>query len=225
MDTEHFSRALQGVGLAAGQRPRSAGASLFLRRDLSEQALRAPADPQFDQSQMADARRHGFEAGRCSGLAESDASLLGRQSRAVVAIAASMADADAQAARVADSAAAALASAFLAALDAAMPDLIRRSALSEAGAMLAHVLPGLARKPHVDVQVPSEISQAIGALLGPCGNGRVAVRAAAAMQPGGVLVSWPTGQATRQPAELWRGVMDVLEPLLDQPGLENAAHV
>lgn len=225
MDTEHFSRALQGVGLAAGQRPRSAGASLFLRRDLSDQALRAPAEPQFDQSQMADARRHGFDAGRSLGLAESDASLLAHQSRAVVAIAASMTDADAQATRVTDSAAAALASALLAALNMAMPDLIRRSALSEAGAMLAHVLPGLVRQPHVDVQVPAEISQAIGALLGPCSGGRVAVRAAAAMQPGGVLVSWSTGEAGRRPDEVWRGVMEIMEPLLEQPGLEDAVNV
>ena len=225
MDTEHFTRALRGVGLAAGQQPCLAGAALFMRRDLSEQALRAPAEPQFDQSQMADARRQGFDAGRSAGLAESDASLLAQQSRALAKIAASMADADAQATRVADGAAAALASALLAALNTAMPDLIRRSALSEAGAMLAQVMPGLSRQPHVDVQVPPEISQAISALLVPSGGGRVAVRAAPSMQPGGVLVSWSTGEAERRPDDLWRGVMELMEPLLEQPGLESPAHV
>lgn len=225
MDTKRISATVRHTDLESGQPAGQHGGSLFLRRDLSEQALRRPAEPQFDLSQVVQSRQQGYESGRLAGLAEANASISANQARATTAIAAAMAGADVQAARVADAAAAALAAALVAAMRAVMPDLIRRSGLREAGAMLAHVLPGLARQPYVDIEVPSAMADGVAGIVQPGGAGRIAVRGSDAMEPGGVRVSWSVGEATRQPHEIWQAVMAVIDPTLGQPEVKETANV
>lgn len=227
MSTEHFSRTVRRPNSEANPPERQVGALLFLRRDFSEQALRKPAEPQFGTSQMAESRREGFEAGLLAGFAKAEASISADQARAIGAIATAMADAGIQATRVADGAAAILAAALVAAMHAAMPDLVRRSALGEVGAMLAHVLPGLARQPRVDVEVPSTIVDGVAAMLAviaPGGVGRIVLRGSEVMESGGIWVSWSAGEARRCPAEVWRAVMDVIDPILGNPGAKDATN-
>ena len=219
MDIGNFSAAIRRTDNERVLAGRAEGGSLFLRRDLSEQALRTPPAPQFDMSQVAQSRQDGFDAGRLAGLSEANASISANQARAVAAIAATMAVADAQAARVADAAAAALAAALVAAMHAVMPDLIRRSGLREVEAMLAHVLPGLSRQPQVRIEVPSDIADGVAGIVAAAGAGRIAVHGSDAMEPGGAWVSWSAGEARRQPAEVWRAVMDVIDPT---PGQSEA---
>ncbi len=207
------------------QAERAAG---FLERDLSEQALRQPAEPVFNRAELADAKREGVEQGRAAGLAEAAASLAAAEAEALGRIAAAMADGRAEAARVADHAAGALARAMVAAMNATMPHLVQRSALSEASAMLAHVLPGLSREPHVRVEVPRALvggTEAAVAKLAPEHRGRICVAelergAQDGMAAGEVQVSWSSGHARRRPAQVWLAVMKTLEPTLGEPGSE-----
>ena len=206
----------------------------FLARDLSEQALRLPADPVFSRAELDDARREGAEQGRAAGLAEAAASLAAAEAEALGRVAAAMAGARAEAARVADQAAGAVARAVVAAMNATMPYLVQRTALSEAGAVLGHVLPGLSREPHVRVEVPPALVSGVEAAvakLAPEHRGRICVaglercaqaeHADRAMAAGEVRVSWSSGHARRQPAQVWLAVMETLEPALGEPGSEN----
>jgi flagellar assembly protein FliH len=195
----------------------------YLQRDLGDDALRQPPEPVFSSGDVAGARRDGWQDGHAAGLAEAAASLAAAQTTALEAIAVTMAAGHAENARVADDAAAELAATLVAALGAVMPDLIRRSALNEASAMLALVLPGLAREPDVRVEVPEAIAPGIEAALirlSPEHRERIEVASPATIADGGVLVRWKAGLARRQPAEIWRSVMDVLEPAL-QPSAPN----
>ena len=204
----------------APQRPPSVR---FLGRDLSEAALCTPPPPSFGASDMQDARLESFERGRMAGLAEADASLLAERTRALGAIAGLMAQADARASDVADRAAGLLAASLLGALRAAMPDLVARSALGEAGAMLAAVLPGLSREPRVRVEVPAAIASGVAEALAlvPGVQGRVDVRPAPAMEAGGVLVTWSAGEASRRPAQVWAEIMQMIAPLLGAEPMEE----
>lgn len=201
--------------------------SSFLGRDLSESALRAPAPPSFDLSAMAVARQEGFDLGRAAGLAEADASLLAERTRALGMMASLMADADARAADVSDRAAKVLAAALLGSLRAMMPDLVARSALGEASAMLAAVLPGLSREPAVRVAVPPVIADGVRASIAsvPGRQSHIEVEALEAMAPGGVSVTWTAGKASRVPSEVWDAVMQHIAPLMGAGAAEDASNV
>ena len=209
--------------LSAPNHGRPAG-SLFLRRDLSDEALRQPPEPLFSQADLAAVRQEGFDAGHAAGMAAAAASRAAARTaseiQALGTIAALMADARKESARVADLAADALARTVVAAMDSVMPDLIRRSALSEVGAMLALVLPGLSREPAVRVEVPLEIADAIAATLAslpPEQRDTVTVTGMAPMRPGEARVHWAAGHARRQPAQVWESVMQALHPVLGHP--------
>src|ERR1700722_17459849 len=157
----HWVRHAGAMPPAAGAESRTPRGSLFLRRDLSDEALRQPPEPLFTQADLAAVRQEGFDAGHAAGMAAAAASRAASEIQALGTIAALMAGARKESARVADLAADALARTVIAAMDSVMPDLIRRSALTEVGAMLALVLPGLSREPAVRVEVPLEIADAI----------------------------------------------------------------
>lgn len=201
----------------------------FLQRDLSEQALKQPVEPMFSRADLAAARRDGVELGRAAGLAEAAASRAATEVEALALIAAALADGRTEAVRVADQAAGALARALVAAMDAVMPDLVRRSALDEAGAMLAHVLPGLSREPHVRVEVPREVADGVEAALAkltPEHRGRICVTGleragAGSLEAGEVQVRWSSGHAQRRPEQVWRTVMDALGGALGGSGSED----
>ena len=222
----HWVRHAGGMPPAA-RVPRPRG-SLFLRRDLSDEALRQPPEPLFSQADLAAVRQEGFDAGHAAGMAAAAASRAAARTaseiQALGTIAALMADARKESARVADLAADALARTVIAAMDGVMPDLIRRSALSEVGAMLALVLPGLSREPAVRVEVPLEIADAIAATLAslpPEQRDTVTVAGLAPMRPGEARVHWAAGHARRQPAQVWEAVMQALHPALGHPELDQ----
>jgi flagellar biosynthesis/type III secretory pathway protein FliH len=218
--------------------PSAARASLFLQRDLNEEALRQPVEPVFSQAELAAVRQEGFDAGHAAGMAAAaasrEAARTASEIQALATIAATLADARRTAARVADQAADALARTVLAAMDSVMPDLIRRSALNEVGAMLAHVLPGLSREPAVRIEVPADIAGSITASLAslaPELRDRITVDGVNRMRPGDAEVHWGAGHATRQPAEVWQAVMaalhaelsttEITEPKTSHPGLQH----
>jgi hypothetical protein len=199
-------------------------ASIFPGRDFSAPARpppEPPPEPRFGPRDLAEARADGFrqghDAGRGAGLAEAASAHRAMEVAALGHIAEALAAGQAAAAAVADQAAAALADSLVAALRAAMPDLLRRAALGEAEAMLALILPGLAREPLVTVEVFGPLAPGVAAAvarLAPDRNGRVAVAARADFAAGEVRVGWDRGHASRRPAELWRDIFGVLEAAL-----------
>jgi hypothetical protein len=226
MDGSHFisgpfdrSDALQTQELPNGRT-----ASLFLRRDLSVQALRLPAEPSFGPTDLAAARQSGFEAGHAAASAEAARSHAQAQALALGVIARAMTDSQAEAAHVADRAAGSVAQALVAALRAVMPDLIARAALGETGAMLAAILPGLSRELTIRVEVPGTIAKGIAATVAGLAaehRDRIEVRCPDGLAAGEARVSWASGQAVRQPAEVWLAVMDLLEPALGEPSMKD----
>ena len=126
-------------------------------------------------------------------------------------------DARAASAAAADQAGAVLAQALVSAMGAIMPDLVRRSGLGEAGAMLTQVLAGLSREPDVRVNVRPELADGVTALVGrlaPELSERVTVHGIERLAAGEVWVRWSAGHARRQPEAIWQAVMDRLEPAL-----------
>jgi hypothetical protein len=203
---------------------RMVGSSLFSRRDLSDEALRRPAEPSFSSAELQAIRQDGVAAGHAAGLAEAAASRAQSEVRALEIIASAMADAREAAARVADLAAASLARTLIAAMHAVMPDLIQRSALNEVGAMLGQVLPGLAREPTVRIEVPRKIAggvEAALATLAPEHRDKISVVSLDHMAAGDARVTWASGRARRQPDQVWQAVMEVLRPALGEPGTKD----
>lgn len=195
-------------------RPR---APLFLGRDLSEHALRQPEAPVYSLAEVDVVRQDCLKAGREAGLAEAALARETAETAALERLAAGIAAARAEAAMVADQAAAALTQTLLSALGAVMPDLIQRSALDEAGTMLAQVLPGLSREPELLVMVRPEMRDGVAALvarLGREGTGHVSVQGNETLTVGEVRVRWSAGEARRQPASIWQTVMQMLQPAL-----------
>jgi flagellar biosynthesis/type III secretory pathway protein FliH len=192
---------------------RAARAPAFLQRDLSEEGLRPPAEPSFGAEDLRAAERRGYESGHAAGLAEAEASQAAFATMALAAIAGEMTSSRAAAAAVAEEAAAALARALLAAMQAVMPALIAATAAGEIDAMLAHVLPGLAREPEIAVSVAPDLAEAVGARLqrlSRTDRDRIAVAGVDGMAPGAARIAWAAGHAERDPAEVWRQVMQAL---------------
>jgi flagellar biosynthesis/type III secretory pathway protein FliH len=198
--------------------------SLFLQRDLSDEALSKPAEPLFRQAELAAIRQEGFDAGHAAGLAAAAGSQAAYRTAAEVhalgVISAAMEGGCQQAASVADTAAAALAKALIASMRAVMPDLIQRTALNETGAMLACVLPGLSREPTIRIEVPRDIALYIEATLAPLApeqRDKIHVIGKDGMSSGDARVHWTSGHARRQPAQIWQTVMEALQPALSEP--------
>lgn len=200
-----------------GERRRRPRAPPFLGRDLNEHAVREPATPVYSLAEVDVVRQDCLKAGREAGLAEAALARETAEAAALVHLAAEIANARAEAATVADQAAAALAQTLLSALGAVMPELIQRSALDEAGAMLAQVLPGLSREPELRVVVRPEMRDGIAALIARLEReaaGHVSVQGDETLADGEVRVRWSAGEARRQPAAIWQTVLQMLQPAL-----------
>jgi hypothetical protein len=224
----HLAGAAGGVHLAGAAGGRPARMSRFLQRDLSDEALREPAEPVFSRNELDSVRQEGFDAGHSAGMAAAAASRAAARTAAEIQalgiIAAAITDARRDAARVADLAADALARTVIAAMDAVMPELIRRSALNEVSAMLAHVLPALSREPAVRVEIGAEIAESIAASLASLPaelRDTIAVAGVDHMRIGDARIHWSAGHARRQPDEVWRSVMAALQPALAPPDLAH----
>lgn len=190
----------------------------FLARDLSEHALRLPPEATFTKAELAAAGQDAFAAGHAAGLAEASASQAAAKAAALAVIGDALRDAAAEAGRVADQSAAALARTLLAAMQAVVPNLIERTALTETQAMLAQLLPGLSREPHVQVTVPCGLECGIEAMLDtlpPSDRGRITVVGSSNLGRGEAEVAWSAGHALRRPDRVWAAVMNALEPALN----------
>jgi flagellar biosynthesis/type III secretory pathway protein FliH len=220
IEKSHWTR--QGRSPRQSDGDMSSRVASFLQRDLNDEALHKPAEPVIRQAELAAIRQEGFDTGHAAGLAAAAGSQAAYRTAAEVqalrVISSSMQDGGRQAASAADTAAAALAKALIEAMRTVMPDLIRRSALSETKAVLALVLPGLSRELAVRIEVPPDIAGYIEttlALMAPEQRDKIDVIGKDGMRSGEARVHWASGHARRDPAEIWQTVMAALQPALD----------
>jgi flagellar biosynthesis/type III secretory pathway protein FliH len=186
-------------------------ASLFLQRDFSDAALQTPVAPSFSADDMSAAEAAAQERGRLAGLAEAEESRQQYETMTLAAIAGAMAGARSAVREVADEAATAFARAVLAAMNVTMPVLIARSAVSEVSDMLACLMPGLAREPEIRMEVAPDLVSGVTASLDQLSHDdrvRITVAGIDGMAPGAAKIAWSTGQADRQPQQVWNRVVD-----------------
>lgn len=238
MDGDFVSRALDAPNwVEQSRRSRIVNVELsgripqFLQRDLNDEALRKPTEPVVGQVELTAARQQGFDNGYAAELAAAAGSQAAYRTaaevRALGAISAALETADQQAATVADTAAAALARAVIEAMRAVMPDLIRRTALTETGSMLAQILPGLSREGAVRIEVPTEVAPYVETMLAPLApeqRDKILITVNDDMRCGDAQVHWTCGHARRDPAAIWQTVMEALQPALDTPTAKDSDH-
>jgi len=196
----------------------------FLERDLNERALDLPPERLYTEAELTASTQAAFADGRAAGLAAAAAEREAANAQALASIVAAMGSANQEAARVADQAAEALAGAIVAAMQSVIPDLIERSALSESRAMLAALLPGLAREPAVQIAVPhANVAGVTSALerLPPAQQDQITVAGSDACGSADVLVSWAAGRAERRPGAVWDNVMRRLEQALNDQSTDQ----
>jgi flagellar biosynthesis/type III secretory pathway protein FliH len=199
---------------------RIGGASTFLRRDLSDAALRQPVAPTFGADELRAAREHSYDLGHAAGLAEAEAARAAFETMTLAAIAGAMASARTEIMAVAEDAATALARAVIAAMAASMPALVERSAVDEISALIDRLLPGLAREPNIRVLVAPDIAEAVGArleLLDPEDRARMTVAGQDGLAVGAARLVWSAGYAERRPDQVWRRIMDAFNAQLETP--------
>ena len=207
---------------------RRAAWSPFLNRDLSDSALHQPAAPTFSGDDVMAARTQGHALGHAAGLEEAEASRAAFETMTLAAVAGAMASARSEIVTVAEAAALALARAVVAAMQVSMPLLVERTAVSEIDAMIALVLPGLAREPLIRVLVAPDVAQDLDARLDGLSledRGRITVAGREGMAPGAVRIVWSAGHAERRPHDLWQQVMAAFTAQLDAPEARDTPDV
>jgi flagellar biosynthesis/type III secretory pathway protein FliH len=181
-----------------------------------EAADHAAEPPAITQVELAAARDEAYAEGHRSGLAQAAADRAEVTRQMLSVIADRMADARAEAARVAEQSAESVAQLLLGTLGTVLPALLARHGAGEVAAVARAVLPSLMREPHVTVRVSPHVVPAVEqelARLDPELRSRVELVAAATVPPGDVRITWNDGAAVRDAAALWCSVAEALAPL------------
>lgn len=194
----------------------------LLYRDLSDAALRAPPPITYSRDDLAEAERDGYRDGYAAAHAEAAQSRAAAETAALAAVASAMQEARGEVAGVAERTARAFAKLALAAMRATMPELMRRHAHLEISALVAEVLPGLAREPAIRVEVAPALAPGVGAKLASIDGGaseRIVVVGCPGLPPGDVRIAWSAGRASREPSAVWGQVLAAF----DEEGLDADA--
>jgi flagellar biosynthesis/type III secretory pathway protein FliH len=183
--------------------------------------------PSFTAAELAEARAEGVAEGRALGEAEARASIEARNAAALETIAARLAEAKREAAGAAERAAAALAAATLGLVARALPEIAAAEA-GEACARLAEsLLARLATAERIAIRLPPELARALAPRLEAAAaaadfTGRLEVIATEGMAAGAMRISWPGGEALRDPAALAAAATEVLRRLGFAAGTDQA---
>jgi flagellar biosynthesis/type III secretory pathway protein FliH len=169
--------------------------------------------PAFTHDDLEAARAEGFQAGQAEARADHEAVQAQLRNAALTAIGealdASRADASAVARQIAEE----LAATLVALLAAALPACAAKCAETEINALLAVLLPPMAREPDLRVRVhPSALSATAAALEThwPDHAARLTLTGDAALGPSDAVVSWENGEARRDMAAFWAELRDAL---------------
>ena len=193
-------------GATDALRPRG----VFLQRDLSDIALHEPPPPSFGEDDIARAKSEGFQEGFAAAHAEAAASRAAAETLTLAAVAGAMVDARRGVVEVAQRTAWAMAKAVSAAMRATVPALVRQSAGLEISALVAHVLPGLAREPSVAIEVAPDLVAGLSLKMSGLPDmqrGGIVVTGVPGLPYGDARILWGTGEARREPHAVWQQVM------------------
>jgi flagellar biosynthesis/type III secretory pathway protein FliH len=201
----------------------------FLQRDLSDTALNEPLPESFSDDDLARARREGFQEGFAAAHAEAAASRAAAETMTLAAVAGAMADARRGVIDVSQRTAWAMAKAVGVAMRATVPALVRRSAGLETSALVAHILPGLAREPTIAIEVAPDLVAGISqkmSTLPEMQRGGITVNGVPGLAYGDARIFWGTGEARREPYVVWRQIMSAFaqEHLDDSIEQEDPNH-
>ena len=172
-------------------------------------------DPVFSPGEVDAAREAAWRDGHAAGLQKAGESDAAATRQAMAAIAEQLtAERDAAAIR-ADQSAEAIAHLLIDSLAVAFPAICAQYGDAEVRAVVRIVLPGLRQEQAITVRAHPRTASALAqeiARLDPDLTAHVQTVACESMPPGDVRISWRSGSATRDAAELWRQVTSVLMP-------------
>lgn len=171
--------------------------------------------PTFSAEELAEARAEGKAEGRMAAQAEARASHEARMVLAVETIATRLGEARREAAVAAERAASALAAATLDLLSRALPAAAAAEAARGCEELAQMLLARLSGVDRIAIRLPPELARALGPRLEAAAAaadfaGRLDVIPTDGMVAGEMRISWPGGEARRDPAALAAAAADVL---------------
>jgi flagellar assembly protein FliH len=184
--------------------------------------------PSFTAEELAEARAEGMVEGRAAGMAEARAAAEARTAAALEAIATRLGEARREAAATAEGAAAALAVATLDLLALALPRAAAAHALPGCAELAETLLARLSGVERIAIRLPPELARTLAPRLEQAASaadfaGRLDVIPTDGMVAGEMRISWPGGEARRNPAALAAAAADVMRQLGLAPAGTDAA--
>jgi flagellar assembly protein FliH len=185
--------------------------------------------PSFSAEEVAEARAEGMAEGRAAGLAEGRAGAEARLAAALETIATRLGEARREAAVTAETAAGALAATTLDLVARALPRAAAAQALPACAELAETLLARLSGVERIAIRLPPELARTLAPRLEQAAaaadfSGRLDVIPTDGMVAGEMRISWPGGEARRDPAALAEAAGDVLRQLgLAPPRTETAA--
>jgi flagellar assembly protein FliH len=175
-----------------------------------------PDEMLFTEAELEAAREAGRIEGEAAGMWQARAALAAEERETLSRIAATLEDARADAARVAEDAAEGTARLMLGMLLAALPATCARHGEAELRAMASRILPALAQEPRVTIRVHPHHLDALRqelARLDPEQSARAVLLPTDAMPPGDLRIAWESGHAVRDARALAAAMEEALAPL------------
>lgn len=171
--------------------------------------------PSFTADELAEARAEGVLEGRAAGAAEARAAIEARIAGALETLATRLGDAKAEANRAAEQAAGALAATTLDLLARALPATAAHHAQQGCAELAEALLAKLAGVDRIAIRLPPELAKSLGPRLAAAAatvdfTGKLDVIPTDGMVAGEMRISWPGGEARREPKALGQAARDVL---------------
>ncbi|WP_291295110.1 hypothetical protein [Elioraea sp.] len=174
--------------------------------------------PSFTADELAEARAEGVLEGRAAGAAEARSAIEARIAGALETIAARLGDAKAEASRAAERAAGALAATTLDLLARALPEAAAHHAQQGCAELAKALLDQLSGVDRIVIRLPPEHAKSLAPRLAAAAEaadftGKLDVLPTDGMVAGEMRISWPGGEARRDPKVLEQAARDVLARL------------
>lgn len=184
--------------------------------------------PSFSAEELAEARAEGMSEGRAAGFAEARAGIEARLAAALETIAIRLGEASREAAATAELATGALAATTLDLLARALPRAAAAHALAGCAELAESLLAKLSGVERIAIRLPPELARALASRLEAAAaaadfTGRLDVIPTDGMVTGEMRISWPGGEARRDPAQLAKAAGDVLRQLGLAPSQTEAS--
>jgi flagellar assembly protein FliH len=174
--------------------------------------------PSFTAEELAEARTEGVAEGRAAGIAEAHAGIEARLAAALETIATRLGEARREAAVTAELATGALAATTLDLVARALPRAAAAHARPGCAELAESLLAKLSGVERIAIRLPPELARALAPRLEAAAaaadfTGRLDVIPTDGMVAGEMRISWPGGEARRDPASLAEAAGDVLRQL------------